>query len=219
MTTLIEEVYTINELALALGVPWQTVIAWKRNNQIPSASMTPDGKFIKSVINPFIEWYKNNPTTETPLQQDDDDDRQLSPPQNESQNSDMARKKITYSPEVRQEAIRLLTEQKLSSTAVAKRLGCSYATILSWQKKEQSSTGVPKESPKASTISPEASAVPSPNLERQKSLLERDFDTFMRNFWNEGTRAVDVLLLPPEIGSKVSNYVNEALKYAFETLR
>jgi len=41
----------------------------------------------------------------------------------------------------------------------------------------------------------------------------------VRNFWNEGTRAVDVLLLPPEFGPKVLNYVNEALKYGFETLR
>ena len=46
-----------------------------------------------------------------------------------------------------------------------------------------------------------------------------DFDTFVRNFWHEGTRAVDVLLLPPEIGPKVLSYVNEALKYGFETLR
>ena len=50
MTTSTEEVYNLKEFALALGVPWQTVMAWKRYNQIPSASMTPDGKFIKSVI-------------------------------------------------------------------------------------------------------------------------------------------------------------------------
>jgi len=45
-----EEVYNLKEFALALGVPWQTVMAWKRNHQIPSASMTSDEKFIKSVI-------------------------------------------------------------------------------------------------------------------------------------------------------------------------
>ena len=212
MATSTEEVYNTKELALALGVPWQTVVAWKRNHQIPSASMTPDGKFIKSVIDPFIEWYKNNPTTDTPMRQAVH--RQLSLPKTKSQHSTMAKKKITYSNDVRQEAIRLLTEGKLSAAQVAKRLGCSYNTVLSWQKKEQCSTTPVK--PKAS---PKVPITPSPNSKQQELLPEMDFDTFMRNFWNEGTRAVDVLLLPPELSPKVVNYVNEALKFAFETLR
>ena len=130
-------------------------------------------------------------------------------------------KKMTYSPEVRQKAMRLLTEQKLSVYEVAKRLGCSYATVISWQKKEQSSTAPaePKATPKAPEDAPAASVNPSPKPVQQKLLPDVDFDTFVRNFWNEGTRAVDVLLLPPEIGPKVLNYINEALKYGFETLR
>ena len=241
MTTPIAEVYNIKELAIALGVPWQTVMAWKRNNQIPSASMTPDGKFIKSVIDPFIEWYKNNPATDTPMRQEMG--RQLSLPQNNSQHSDMAKKKtkITYSPEVRQKAIRLLTEQKLSTAEVAKKLGCSYQTVVNWQKKEEgaSAPAKSKATPKASVTapevkasaapaeispesvvtSPEVSVKPSPKSVQQRLLPELDFDTFVRNFWNEGTRAVDALLMPPDIGPKVVNYVNEALKYGFETLR
>ena len=225
MITPTEEVYNLKELALALGAPWQTVMAWKRNNQIPSASMTPDGKFIKSIIDPFIEWYKNCPTTDTPMRQEID--RQVSLPQNDfqtqndSQGSDMAKKtkakKITYSPEVRQKAMRLLTEKKLPATEVAKQLGCSYATVLSWQKKEQASTA--PADPKASEAAPAASVNHSPKSEQKKLLPEPDFDTFVRDYWNEGTRAVDVLLLPPEISPKVLNYVNEALKYGFETLR
>ena len=223
MITPIEEVYNLKELALALGAPWQTVMAWKRNNQIPSASMTPDGKFIKSVIDPFIDWYKNNP--DTPMRQEIDrqvplpqNDHQ---PQNDSQDSDMAKKsktkKVTYSPEVRQKAMRLLTEKKLPATEVAKQLGCSYATVLSWQKKEQALTAAAK--PKASEVAPAVSINPSPKSEQKKLLPEVDFDTFVRNYWNAGSRAVDVLLLPPEIGPKVLNYVNEALKFGFETLR
>ena len=223
MITPTEEVYNLKELALALGYPWQTVMAWKRNNQIPSASMTPDGKFIKSIIDPFIDWYRNSPTTDTPMRQEIG--RQLSLPQNDSQTqndsqgSDMAKKtkKITYSPEVRQKAMRLLTEQKLSGYEVAKRLGCSNTTVLNWQKKEQSSTA--PADPKVSEAAPAASVNPSPKSDQKKLLPEMDFDTFVRKYWNEGTRAVDVLLLPPEIGPKVLNYVNEALKYAFETLR
>jgi len=134
----------------------------------------------------------------------------------------MAKKKITYSPEVRQEAIRLLSKQKLSATEVAKKLGCSYGTVLSWQKKELGATtsAKPKTPPKAPVVSPDVSGNSSPpKSEQQKLLPEMDFDTFVRNFWNEGTRAVDVLLMPPEIGTKVLNYINEALKYGFETLR
>jgi transposase-like protein len=250
MTAPIEEVYNIKELAVAMGVPWQTVMAWRRNHQIPSASMTPDGKFIKSVIDPFIEWYKNNPATDTPMRQEMC--RQLSLPQKDS-HPDMAKKKtkITYSPEVRQKAIRLLTEQKLSTAEVAKKLGCSYQTVVNWQKKEEgspapakskassretsaapvvttsavtsseSSVTAPevKASEASSEISPEVSVTPSPKPVQQRLLPELDFDTFVRNFWNEGTRAVDALLMPPDIGPKVVNYVNEALKYAFETLR
>ena len=235
-TTPNEEVYNIKELALALGAPWQTVMAWKRSNQIPSASMTPDGKFIKSVIAPFIEWYRNDPDTpklqgmgrQVSLPQNNSLTNNDSQTQNDSQGSDMAKKtkKITYSPEVRQKALRLLTEKKLSAYEVAKRLGCSNATVLSWQKKEQASAAATetKATPKASEEAPAASVNPSPKTEQQKSeqqklLPETDFDIFMRNYWNEGTRAVDVLLLPPEIGPKVLNYVNEALKYSFETLR
>ena len=233
MTEPTEEVYSVEEFALAVGVPCETVEAWKRNNQVPSASLTAEGKFIKSVIDPFIAWYKNDPTPDTPLRQEID--WQFSPPQNDSQDSDnnfqqpdndfqepdMAKKKIkkTYSQDARQEAIRLLTKEKLSAAAVAKKLGCSYGTILSWQKKEQemaTTAAKPKATPEAPT---EVTVNPSPKPEQRKLLPEVDFDTFVRNFWNEGTRAVDVLLLPPELSPRVVNYVNEALKYAFETLR
>jgi len=44
------------------------------------------------------------------------------------------------------------------------------------------------------------------------------FDTFVRKYWEQETRAVDMMLLPPEVGSKIANYVNEALLYAYEKL-
>jgi transposase-like protein len=182
--------------------------------------MTDDGKFIKSVIDPFIEWYKTNPSTDTPMSQATIQKLfPLSEPnttqQSNSQDSDMAKKKrITYSPQVRQEAIRLLTEEKLSAKKVAEQLGCSYNTVLSWHK---SAFGTPP------TGEPSASAkvlvTPPSNSQPNKAVPEMDFDTFVRSFWNEGTRAVDVLLLPPEVGPKVINYVNEALKYAFDKLQ
>ena len=224
-----EEAYNLNELAHALGVPWQTVMAWKRNHQIPSASMTQNGKFIKSIIDPFIEWYKNNPTTDPPLRQEND--QQLFPAQNDSQNlknSDMAKQQIRYSPEVHQEAIRLLSEQNLSAAEVAAKLGCSYWSVVNWRKKEERIRGmrIGKRVRKRTRGKErgEEDKTPAP-LPTSPAPLEKsprpstDFDTFVKNFWNKGTRAVDVLLLPPEIGPKVLNYINEALKYGFETLR
>ena len=108
-----EEVYNIKELALALGIPWQTVMAWKRNHQIPTASMTPDGKFLKSVIDPFIEWYKSNPTVDSSISQDST--QELSLPKTKSQLSAMAKQKKKLPKNIREEAVCLLKEKNFPS--------------------------------------------------------------------------------------------------------
>jgi hypothetical protein len=45
------------------------------------------------------------------------------------------------------------------------------------------------------------------------------YEDFVREYWQEGTKATDVLLLPPEISPAVVRYVNEPLKYAYDQFR
>jgi hypothetical protein len=52
-----------------------------------------------------------------------------------------------------------------------------------------------------------------------KTLQKIPYDVLVHDYWQEKMRAVDILLLPPEIGSKIVNFVNEALRYAYENLR
>ncbi len=204
-----KEVYSTKELAAALGVPWQTVVAWKRNNQIPSAAITDDGKFLKEIIDPFIEWYKNDPTADTSMSE-----KSVSRKNTSQQLFDMAPNRKKIPKEVRNEALRLLNEEKLSVAAVAEKLGCSRVSVSRWQRKSLDSTATQK--PKA-TLTAVANSPMEPQA--KPTSPEIRYDDFMRSFWQEGSRAVDVLLLPPEIGTRVINYVNDALKYAYETLR
>jgi transposase-like protein len=192
-----EEVYAIRELAKILGVAWQTVVSWRAKKQIPVKAMTPEGTFIKSAIDPFIEIYKKT-----------------SPPNSLSNQSTQAmpakkQKKKNYPVKIRKEAMRLIFEDKLTYKEVAAKIGCSINTIHSWRrqyKAGKSEAAVPKTRVQ-SKVSQRKKAVATP---------ETSFDDFIRNYWNEGTRAVDVLLLPPEIGPKVAQYVNEALRYAYD---
>ena len=40
---------------------------------------------------------------------------------------------------------------------------------------------------------------------------------FFREFWQDDSRGVDVLTLPPEISAAVVKYVNAALKYGWNS--
>ena len=110
--------------------------------------------------------------------------------------------------------MRLLSEGNLSYQQIADQVGCSLTTIKNW-KAAQPKTSSSKQLPK--------SVVPQTQPKNDKPVAKKEshvtFDDFVRGYWNSGTRAVDVLLLPPEIGPDVVRYVNEALRYAFEKLR
>jgi len=202
-----EEVYTVNELAQVMGVSGQTVISWKENNQIPPKAMTVEETFIKSVIDPFVEIYKNTSPPE---------------PQTNQYTQDMPAKKAkkksvnkkNFSAKSRNEAMRLLFEEKLTLKAVAAKIGCSVASLQTWKKHHipaETEVSVPKKAvlPKVAQSQPKK-AVVTPQI---------TFDDFVRSYWKEGTKAVDVLLLPPEISQMVSRYVNEALRYGWEKLQ
>lgn len=200
-----EAVYTLKELAAIMGVPWQTVVAWKRKKQIPPKAITPEGTFVKSIIDPMIEAFKRNEPT-TP-----DSNQPIQAMPTEQVKSKSPAKK-NYPPKVKKEAMRLIFEENYTLEQTAAAIGCSVGAVRQWKAKHQKAKKTISVGKKPKT-SPQQPAKAS---EQKKPSI--DFDEFARQYWQEGTRAVDVLLLPAEVGPKIVNYVNEALRYAFDKL-
>ncbi len=196
-----EEVYTVKELAAIMNVPWQTVVAWRRHGQ------NPFGTFIKSIIDPMIEVFKRN-TPATP-------DSNPTPAMSTQQEKSKTPAKKNYSAKVKKEAMRLIFEENKTLEQTAEAIGCSIGAVRQWKAKHHKAKKATSEAKKP-TASPQQPLVGKTSAPKKSPL---DFDEFARQYWQEGTRAVDVLLLPAEIGPKVVNYVNEALKFAFEKLR
>jgi predicted transcriptional regulator len=66
---------------------------------------------------------------------------------------------------------------------------------------------------------------PHPNTIDDIKLPDREsppqipFDTLVRDFWSDESRAVDVLMLPPGLCSVITENVEQALVYAWQTLK
>jgi transposase-like protein len=264
------EFYTTCELAEKIGVPWQTILAWKRNGTIPLRAVMPDGHFKKSVIDPLIEAYQQHHPSSSSPPADPPKEQKRTPqgrftPQDRQQMVELykngstlkaiaeqfqcniksvvralrklgiskrsqthkpstpiqptqpvmkSKTKKGYPVKVRTEAMRLIFEQHYTSVQVAAQLGCSVACLQKWKKRYLEELDHKSSSPSAHVNKNTSSnSIDTPNK------IPVNFDDFARNYWQEGTRAVDVLLLSPEIGPKVLNYVNEALRYAYEKLQ
>jgi len=206
------EVYTVNELAQVMGVSNQTVISWMENHQIPLKVMTAEGTFIKSIIDPLIAIYKNTPPSEPQSNQ-----------HTQTMPAKKAKKKAVtkqgFPAEAREQAMILLFEEQLTMKDVAAQIGCSINTIQSWKKNyKQAETKAEPEVPASKKIVKKAVKPKTTKPQPTKAVASPQiaFDDFVRNYWNEGSKAVDVLLLPPEISQMVSRYVNEALRYGYE---
>ena len=192
-----EEVYTTRELAAAMGISRQAIITLKRNGTIPANAITPDGSYIKSVVTPLIEAYTN-----------------ASPP---ADGYEIAK---SYSPEIREKVVRML-EQNLSNKQIAEEVGCGPEAVRRWRIKYMASKSA--NHPKQTGVEKEQLAAKSPRADEStiapKKAASVEAEDVVRGYWQEGTRAVDVLLLPPEIGPTVLRYVNEALRYAHDRLK
>ena len=111
--------------------------------------------------------------------------------------------------------MRLLSEENLSYQQIADQVGCSLTTIKNWKAAHQSKK--PSSKPVPNPVASQHLSKDIQHVAVKKTPIA--FDDFVRNYWNQGTRAVDALLMPPDIGPKVVEYVNEALKYAYEKLQ
>lgn len=53
----------------------------------------------------------------------------------------------------------------------------------------------------------------------KKDSDDSTFEEFARMYWQEGSKAVDVLLMPTETSTLLINHVNDALRFAWEKLQ
>ena len=113
-----------------------------------------------------------------------------------------------FSPRIKKEAMRLIFDEKRPMKEVAAQIGCSVNSIQAWKKQykvNESGASTPKK-------------VVRPKVPQVKATTPITYEEFVRDYWSSGSKAVDALLLPPEIGPEVVRYVNEALRFAFDRL-
>jgi len=107
--------------------------------------------------------------------------------------------------------MRLIFEEKRPMKEVAAQIGCSVNSIQAWKKQYKA-----KESGASTPKKVVRQKVPQVKVPPPKATAPITYEDFMREFWSSGTKAVDALLLPPEIGPEVVRYVNEALRFAYD---
>ena len=122
----------------------------------------------------------------------------------------------SFSPKIKEKALRLVAEGELTQKQIATKIGCSINAIQQWKAKYQGSDesvpSVPKKTKKRGKR--------LPIIEKQAASAESQIacDDFVRNYWSENKRAADVLRLPPEIAPEAVRYINDVLRYAYERL-
>jgi len=127
----------------------------------------------------------------------------------------------SFSPKIKEKAMRLIAEGELTQKQVADKIGCSINAIQQWKAKykemDESAPAFPK---KASRKKSKRRGKRLPKNVEVIAVEESRiaFDDFARNFWSENPRAADVLLLPPDITPEAVRYVNDVLLYAYEQL-
>jgi len=102
--------------------------------------------------------------------------------------------------------MRLIFEEKRPMKEVATKFRCSVNSIQAWKKQfkvNESGESTPKK-------------VVRPKVPQVKATTPITYEEFVRNYWSNGSNAVDALLLPPEIGPEVVRCVNEALRFAYD---
>jgi len=129
----------------------------------------------------------------------------------------MARK--TFSEKEKEAAVNMLASGNLTNKLVAKKVGCSIATLQLWKKK-YSPTGQ-DDWQDDEWDEEETDAVEEEMAEQCEDCCcaakKGDAHDVMRKFWNKNYRAVDMLLSPREVSSEeVVKLVNEALQYAYD---
>jgi len=127
--------------------------------------------------------------------------------------------KKTFSEKVKAKAVQMMLEGSIPQKQIAKKFGCSLASLQSWKGAAQNN-GVAQEECEEEV----AECAEEPCCGKHKIMplqaQENGADDFVRKFWNKNYRAVDMLLAPKDVSAEEAvKLVNEALLYAYEQLR
>ena len=120
----------------------------------------------------------------------------------------------SFSPEERANALQLLkdgTPQK----EIAEQIGCSIASLQSWKQQAKGKKNGKKKKAKSSKKAVAVKADVESTCECCNCV---PFDDFVHGYWAKSSKAGDVMKLPPDMMPEAVKYVNNVLKYAYETL-
>ena len=109
-------------------------------------------------------------------------------------------------------------EEGSSGTEIAAKFECSLETVASVIELATRKSQIVQRI----TTMPNSNAAGKPDDYPQALASESrpplSLETLLRNFWSDKARAIDVLLLPPDIRLKIMESVEQALLYAWNTL-
>ena len=129
----------------------------------------------------------------------------------------MAKERITYPPETKKEAVRLILEENYTQQQAAEYVGCNINSIKNWLDAAKSHNKRAKSTTSA-----------GPVKRRRRKRVKRatvttvasqhSFDEFVQGYWSTHKEAAEVLQLPPDLAPEAVRYVNNVLRYAYNTL-
>jgi len=120
----------------------------------------------------------------------------------------------SFSAEAKAEALQLLkdgTPQK----EIAEQIGCSIASLQSWKQQAKGKKNGKKKKAKSGKKVAAVEATTECTCECCNCV---PFDDFVHGYWSKSPKAGEVLKLPPDMMPEAVKYVNNVLKYAYDTL-
>jgi len=109
-------------------------------------------------------------------------------------------------------------EEGYSGDEIATKFECSLETVASVIELATRKSQIVQRittMPKTNAVDETSEDIESHTPDTQPQI---QLDTLVRNFWAEKSRAVEVLLLPPDLRMKITESVEQALTYAWNTL-
>jgi len=120
----------------------------------------------------------------------------------------------SFSAEEKAEALQLLKDG-IPQKEIAEQIGCSIASLQSWKQqakgKKSGKKKKAKSSKKVTAVETEAGC----DYENCNCV---PFEDFVRGYWTKNPKAGEVLKLPPDMMPEAVKYVNNVLKYAYDSL-
>ena len=130
-------------------------------------------------------------------------------------------KKKVFSGKDRAEALRLLQEEGLTYKAVADKFGCSTSALTLWKRELGTRAKVNTSFKKSEPPKEEEKIVKESVQDLPQKLVQPavPFEEVVREYWGEGTRAADILQMPPDVSLDMVRFVHEAMQHVYDRLQ